>query len=1252
MRKRNKKTLTAALALILMAQPLAPLAGISRPAVVHAASTDDSGVSDWSTWGSVKWGVDSNGTLWIEPSSGDTGTTGDIYGAISGDKITKNTVPWYVKADSITSVRMKGTIKATSCSYMFAGLTNCTDIDLTHLDGSGSDGMQAMFANDEKLTTITGLDKLDTSKTTSMFGVFENCKSLPDDELAQIADWDVSKVTNFDYMFNHVDSATTIPVSKWDTSSATTMFAMFENNNKLTSLDVSGFKMGKVEDASYMFTNDSALTTLDVSKWDTSSATTMLGIFSNCTNLATLNVSGFKMGKVKDASYMFNNCSDLANLDVSSWNTSSLVKTEHMFDNCTSLKTLDISKWNTAKLSDTICMFNQCHSLTELDPSNWDTSNFGNIASMFSGCRSLTKLDLSKWNTVKVYNMYATFMDCQSLTDLDISTWNTSNLGNLTLTFLRCYKLKKLDLSKWDVSNVTVMNQTFNGCNSLSELDISTWKTPKVGDFFATFSGLSSLDTLDISSLSTTSAKTVQYMFANSSIKKLVIGKDFTSSADNTNLWGPLPTSPYTGRWSKEDGTDGMSAKELMTLTGKEHDKTGKETGSTLTADARAGTWVWEKGYKLTIDANGGSGTSQTAIAALASTDTYGTTSASVVIPDPGYTKLAYKENGASENKDGTGAKYQFGDTISLTSDKTIYTNWLFDGYSVKYDANGGSGTMSDTQVAKGDKVTVSTNSFINDGYAFDCWNTDKDGKGTSYKNGDSFTPSGDTTLYAQWKGVDYSVAFSANGGSGSMSDEAMTYGQEKALSANKFTRDMYDFTGWNTRPDGKGTSYKDGESVKNLTKSSGGTVKLYAQWKKSKWISQGQDVSKTDDNTEHDTGSYILTIPTKIQLSGGIGKVDVSQDYKVNVTGNLNQDSYVHVNASAGDMSTGSLKLSVEQGKKLWTEADAWGSLQADGSRSGIESNDKITLTGTAESADAFTGTVTYTSSESSSKYDDSTYGDFKITSANKPMVETYEGSGIGGYTAGTTLSDSESNVSSRVWSIDGTDVSYGNTYTVTDSDLARGKSGNTFKSNKLTETITYNDGTKKTAYVYLAVPLTYETSTAVTLKRTLTDNGNTATEGDSYAGMGSWRLPVGTVSFKAVDTFVPSSLYLFAYPAKATLTLVDGTNIDTSNVTNMQDAFYQCSKITTIDVSGWNTSKVTNTILAFGYMSSLTSLPGIENWDMSNVTGCQAMFYQSPKLHADLSKWNLDKVDEESRNGSFANDDPYVIQPNWRHK
>ena len=1189
-------------------------------------------------------GIDKNGTLWIEPLSGDTGETGDVAGEISGDKITKNTIPWYAKADFITSVRMKGTIKASVCSYMFAGLTNCTDIDLTNLDSSDSDKMSAMFANDEKLTTITGLDKLDTSKTTGMFGTFENCKSLPDSQLAQVADWDVSKVTDFDYMFNHVDSATTIPVGKWDTSSATSMFAMFENNSALTSLDVSGFKTGKVTDFGYMFNHVDSLANLDVSKWDTSSATSMFAMFENNSALTNLDVSGFKTGKVTNFGYMFTNDSGLTNLDVSKWDTSSATSMYGMFSNDSSLTNLDVSGFKTGKVTDFGYMFTNDSGLANLDVSKWDTSSATTLDNTFGGCINLKTLDVSKWNTGNVKDFSLAFNNCNSLTNFDPSNWDVSNATNFQQIFQGCKSITSLDLSKWNTSNVSDMQFAFASMTNLANLNVSTWNTANVKSMHYTFYD-TKLTTLDLSNWSTNNTDT-HGMLATSTLNKLILGKGFTSTDDSTSLPSPPSDSPYTGRWTKEDdtGTYGMSAEELMTLTGKPNDGAGHEIGDTLTADSRAGTWVWERGYRLVIDANNGFGDSQSIIVPLMGEGGY---DISVVIPDPGFTKTGYKENGVSENEDGTGTKYAFGDMITLTGNMVVYTNWIFDGYSVKYDANGGSGSMDSTKVAKGDSATVSTNTFTKDGYIFDGWNTKSDGDGTSYKNDDTFTPSGDTTLYAQWKGVDYSVAFSANGGSGSMSDEAMTYGREKALTANKFTRDTYDFAGWNTKPDGSGTSYKDGESVKNLTKSKGSTVKLYAQWKKSKWVSQGQDVSKTDDNTEHDAGSYILTIPTKIQFSGKIGKVDVSQDYKVNVTGNLPQDDYVHVNASAGDMSTNTLKLAVSQGKKIWTEADAWGNQQLDGSRSGSESNDKITLTGTVKSVDAFTGSVTYTSSMSSSKYDDSTYGDFKITSKNKSIVETYEGSGIGGYTAGTTLGDNETNVRSRIWSIDGAIVGYNNTtYTVKDSDLARGKSDGTFKSNKLTETITYNNGTKKTAYVYLAVPLTYTPGPAITLKRTLTDNGKTATE------LTEWQIPAGTFSFKTADTFVPSSMYLFAYPARATLMSVDGTNIDTSNVVNMQDLFYQCSKIETIDVSGWNTSKVENIIFAFGYMSSLTSLPGIENWDTSNVTSCQATFYQSTKLHADLSKWNLDKADEDSRNGSFANDDPYVIQPNWRHK
>ena len=50
--------------------------------------------------------------------------------------------------------------------------------------------------------------------------------------------------------------------------------------------------------------------------------------------------------------------------------------------------------------------------------------------------------------------------------------------------------------------------------------------------------------------------------------------------------------------------------------------------------------------------------------------------------------------------------------------------------------------------------------------------------------------------------------------------------GVTQILAANKFTRSGYYFTGWNTAPDGSGTSYTDGQEI-TLTED----MTLYAQW-------------------------------------------------------------------------------------------------------------------------------------------------------------------------------------------------------------------------------------------------------------------------------------------------------------------------------------------------------------------------------------------------------------------------------------
>lgn len=81
------------------------------------------------------------------------------------------------------------------------------------------------------------------------------------------------------------------------------------------------------------------------------------------------------------------------------------------------------------------------------------------------------------------------------------------------------------------------------------------------------------------------------------------------------------------------------------------------------------------------------------------------------------------------------------------------------------------------------------------------------------------------------YDGQPYTVKFNANGGTGTMANESFVYGTAKALTLNTFTRTGYIFIGWAKSASATTTAYDDGQSVKNLTTTSGGTVNLYAVW-------------------------------------------------------------------------------------------------------------------------------------------------------------------------------------------------------------------------------------------------------------------------------------------------------------------------------------------------------------------------------------------------------------------------------------
>jgi len=77
-----------------------------------------------------------------------------------------------------------------------------------------------------------------------------------------------------------------------------------------------------------------------------------------------------------------------------------------------------------------------------------------------------------------------------------------------------------------------------------------------------------------------------------------------------------------------------------------------------------------------------------------------------------------------------------------------------------------------------------------------------------------------------------YTVAYNANGGSGTTAGTAHEYNKKSNLRANGFTRTDHAFVGWATSSTGNAV-YSDQAEILNLTATHGATVTLYAVWQK-----------------------------------------------------------------------------------------------------------------------------------------------------------------------------------------------------------------------------------------------------------------------------------------------------------------------------------------------------------------------------------------------------------------------------------
>ena len=130
----------------------------------------------------------------------------------------------------------------------------------------------------------------------------------------------------------------------------------------------------------------------------------------------------------------------------------------------------------------------------------------------------------------------------------------------------------------------------------------------------------------------------------------------------------------------------------------------------------------------VTYKANGGSGDdiAASAIFAAPNTFSYG-----------GHTFVGW-----NTQSDGNGASYVVGDVI--TSATNLFAQWA--SYTVTYDANGGSGTMSPSS----NEILDCTFTPPAIGERFIGWNTAADGSGDEYQPGDDVTS--DLDLFALWE--------------------------------------------------------------------------------------------------------------------------------------------------------------------------------------------------------------------------------------------------------------------------------------------------------------------------------------------------------------------------------------------------------------------------------------------------------------------------------------------------------------------
>ncbi|WP_338231135.1 SLAP domain-containing protein [Companilactobacillus muriivasis] len=178
--------------------------------------------------------VDDKGTGWTYTSAS---KNLDINGPLTDFKA-GDTDHWNGHTSTITNVTISNPVIAPKdTSYMFANMVNVTSItDLDKLDTSNTTTMEGMFKGDEKLTDLN-LSNSNLSQAENISHMFEDDSQLTTIEFSKSTGF--KHIVNASYTFaNCSDLKDLSAMTTWQASNATDLRAMFKNASSLTSLNL------------------------------------------------------------------------------------------------------------------------------------------------------------------------------------------------------------------------------------------------------------------------------------------------------------------------------------------------------------------------------------------------------------------------------------------------------------------------------------------------------------------------------------------------------------------------------------------------------------------------------------------------------------------------------------------------------------------------------------------------------------------------------------------------------------------------------------------------------------------------------------------------------------------------------------------------------------------------------------------------------------------------------------------------------